>query len=367
MAVSAFACEVCGRPVPATGGLATCWRCGAVYERYPGLAVVKAAEVAVTVVPTFERPSLPDGWHRLWPGNGYFTHAKMVAKWKEGYGTVGQEETNHELHVDCERRSDVAWHVWAGAASSATYYWYQNVALKPADGCDVVITRAYVITRSSYGWGTKGANPGAWLVIGEPNMEEEIASAEVSGGQTDWADQEGDLAQFLFAGDYALGVALRAQCTSGWHDIDGAFVEFRYAHAKLTLKAEPESAGRGETITLSGNLKVKDEAEWGRTIYLKALDPDGTEHSLGSTMTDARGDYSLDWEVPADAKFGTWTIWAETSGIYFSPREAVIYSRPLAVGVGVYPEKPFPWGLVALGAGAAATAVVLFLLARRRR
>jgi len=342
------------------------------------MPVVKASQVVLTVSEGYSatRPALPSGEYRIWPNSpgNPFTHPYLVWKEKDWGGTSREaaKTTEYTITIDGQTRSDVG--VYAkvqsyGGLGWITGWWYQNLDLIPADGCDVVITKAFSgFNPSWYNMGSKLAR--AFAFIGTKDVGQELVSVEVTNlAEGVWQDYSADMYQFLPAGTYALGFAfhtegISAPYVTGTAVLKGGYFEFRYFHVKLTLSADKTSASRGETVTFTGNLTKKDAAVGGSTVTLKAKDPSGTETTLGTGTTNVNGFYTIKWTIPSDAMVGKWTIWAEAT-IAASPQQVKIRSRPISFGMGV---PTFSWKYVAIGAAVIiAGGTALYLVSRKRR
>jgi hypothetical protein len=241
-------------------------------------------------------------------------------------------------------------------------YWYQNLTIKPDDGCDVVITDAFLVMKpSAYNEISKEWH--SWAVIGQKDMSSEIASKEFTNLVEDaWGDYRVTLNQFLFAGDYALGVALQTKVLGNGVQVatavlDGGFIEFRYFHTHLGLVLDKTTVKTGQTVKLSGVFTKKDISVPNAMVYIKAKDPSGNVQTIASPITDSTGYYSYNWYIPTDIKTGTWTLWAEASTTA-SPQEVKIYSHPILLQASeteVTQQPPptefkIPWEYIAIGA-----------------
>jgi len=319
--------------------------------------------------PVFQgsRPSLPTGVYRIWaaPGTNIFTKATLIKKIKDGSGDG--DFSNYEMIIDNNDRNDIAF--WTRVANVSpvipvwvTMYWYQNLTIKPDDGCDVVITDAFLVMKpSAYNEISKEWH--SWAVIGQKDMSSEIASKEFTNLVEDaWGDYRVTLNQFLFAGDYALGVALQTKVLGNGVQVatavlDGGFIEFRYFHAHLGLVLDKTTVKTGQTVKLSGVFTKKDISVPNAMVYIKAKDPSGNVQTIASPITDSTGYYSYNWYIPTDIKTGTWTLWAEAS-TSASPQEVKIYSHPILLQASeteVTQQPPptefkIPWEYIAIGA-----------------
>jgi len=314
------------------------------------------------------RPSLPTGVYRIWAeaGTNIFTKATLVKKTKDG--TPLGDFTNYEMIIDNNDRNDIAFYTKVVNGSLVpiwgTQYWYQNLTIKPDDGCDVVITDAFLVMKpSAYNEGNVKKWE-AWAVIGQKDMSSEIASQEFTNLVEDvWGDYKVTLNQFLFAGDYALGVALKTEVNTYLQGVpatatlDGGFIEFRYFHTHLGLVLDKTTVKTGQTVKLSGVFTKKDISVPNAMVYIKAKDPSGNVQTIASPITDSTGYYSYNWYIPTDIKTGTWTLWAEASTTA-SPQQVKIYSHPILLQASeteVTQQPPptefkIPWEYIAIGA-----------------
>jgi hypothetical protein len=314
------------------------------------------------------RPSLPTGVYRIWAeaGTNIFTKATLVKKTKPELGSNGTGDfTDYEMIIDNNDRNDIAFYTKTNPVTGyafVTMYWYQNLTIKPDDGCDVVITDAFLVMKPSAYWETSKKWQ-AWAVIGQKDMSSELASQEFTNLVEDaWGDYKVTLNQFLFNGDYALGVALK---TEVWGNgiqyatavLDAGFIEFRYFHAHLGLVLDKTTVKTGQTVKLSGVFTKKDISVPNAMVYIKAKDPSGNVQTIASPITDSTGYYSYNWYIPTNIKTGTWTLWAEASTTA-SPQEVKIYSHPILLQASeteVTQQPPptefkIPWEYIAIGA-----------------
>jgi hypothetical protein len=281
-------------------------------------------------------------------------------KVKDYFPTEIHDFTDYEIKIDDNDRNDVAFYVKVtGSTLSgwATTWVYQNIDLKPDDGCDVVITDAFLVINPSY-YNCAGKLSKAYASIGTADFDKEIKSSEFTNlTEGKWGDYKASMYTFLPAGTYALGVTLHPEYNTpigvATAVIDAGMIEFRYFHTKLSLSASPTQVKRGESVTFSGSFTKKDAAVPNAMIYIKGKAPDGTEQTLLSTTTGSDGKYSINWAVPTDIKTGTWTVWAESS-ISASP-PVTVYSKPITLNLtekeGAPPAPPtIPWEYIALGA-----------------
>jgi len=338
-------------------------------RRFRSPATVLVPSTTLSVVQNFNRPSVPAGITRLWPGNGYFIRSTFKQKVKSTWGTnywYGVDGTS--LSVDGMIRSDTDVYC-GGVAGGAEVWYYQNVPLKPADGCDVVVTEAYALTKRTVGAGTLGEASDASVGVAEPDFPNGAASEIISQHipvELDWGDRVAKLDKFLFAGNYALFVWVKGGTTTGWVEDRAAFLEFRYYHVKLTMTPSKTTIPLGDTVTFSGKLTVKDSVPPSTTVTIYGQKAgESTSRVLAMTSTSSTtGEYSCSWK-PTSTDVGNWTVHAEATVSGSGP--VTIASRPVTLNATTAPAAaPFPWTLVAAAAGGIGVIAIAVALAKRK-
>lgn len=83
----------------------------------------------------------------------------------------------------------------------------------------------------------------------------------------------------------------------------------------LTTDTDKDEYFRTETAHISGNLSTDVGPLEGVSVKLAIEPPAGDAYVLPDVTTDAEGNYSVDWEVPADAVNGVYTLAATAFGV----------------------------------------------------
>lgn len=83
----------------------------------------------------------------------------------------------------------------------------------------------------------------------------------------------------------------------------------------LTTDTDKDSYFREETAHIAGNLSTDVGPLEGVTVKLAIEPPAGDVYVLPDATTDADGNYSVDWEVQADAVEGVYTLAATAFGV----------------------------------------------------
>ena len=83
----------------------------------------------------------------------------------------------------------------------------------------------------------------------------------------------------------------------------------------LTVATDKASYFRGETVGISGSLKSNGNPLPNQTVGLAVQPPTGDAYSLPSVTTDADGNFTSSWEIPADAVGGAYTLVATSVGV----------------------------------------------------
>ena len=334
-----------------------------------------SSKVALEVLAAteFTRPSPPPGVGRLWPVEGYFRHTDMYwdsvysygvtwkakcdfTKTKVGYG-CGWGTWGHAAKVDGYSRGDVCYLNGAETGESHGVY-YQPIRFTHG----AVVTEAWLLGLRRWGIGVTGGN--SWLrpVISWSKKWKKDAIFRPDWWKLDpeakneWYQKHWDVVVFIPKGVPVLfGVELRSSCSTGKVETHGAWLEFRFYQADVTIETDKTTAYIGDKVTLSGQVTVKWNPYKTR-VTIKAVDPKGVEKTIGQVDTDSEGRWNLEWT--AEEPKGEWTFWAECD----VEDPITIYSPPIKVGVAV---KPLPAWVPALIIGApVAVAMAVMIMPR---
>ena len=83
----------------------------------------------------------------------------------------------------------------------------------------------------------------------------------------------------------------------------------------LTVATDKASYFRGETVQISGSVKINGNPLANQTVALAIEPPTGDAYSLPSVTTDADGNFTSSWEIPADAVAGSHALVAASVGV----------------------------------------------------
>jgi len=84
---------------------------------------------------------------------------------------------------------------------------------------------------------------------------------------------------------------------------------------RVTVATDKASYARGETVQISGTVTSDGAPEANKPVGLGITPPTGDIYSLPSVTTDAQGNFSASWQVPADAVVGTYVLTATSVGV----------------------------------------------------
>jgi len=83
----------------------------------------------------------------------------------------------------------------------------------------------------------------------------------------------------------------------------------------LTVATDKASYFREETVQISGSLKSNGNPLPNQTVGLAVQPPTGDAYSLPSVTTDADGNFSASWQIPADGVGGSYVLTATSVGV----------------------------------------------------
>ena len=83
----------------------------------------------------------------------------------------------------------------------------------------------------------------------------------------------------------------------------------------LTVATDKASYFREETVGISGSLISNGNPLPNQTVGLAVQPPTGDAYSLPSVTTDAEGNFSASWQIPADAVGGSYVLTATSVGV----------------------------------------------------
>ena len=83
----------------------------------------------------------------------------------------------------------------------------------------------------------------------------------------------------------------------------------------LTVATDKASYFREETVGISGSLKTNGNPLPNQTVGLAVQPPTGDAYSLPSVTTDAEGNFTASWVIPADAVGGSYVLTATSTGV----------------------------------------------------
>lgn len=72
---------------------------------------------------------------------------------------------------------------------------------------------------------------------------------------------------------------------------------------------------KGETVSITGTVKIGTSGVAGETVALAVSPPSGDAYSLPSVTTDASGNFTASWTVPSTAVDGSYTLTATSRGV----------------------------------------------------
>ena len=100
----------------------------------------------------------------------------------------------------------------------------------------------------------------------------------------------------------------------------------------ISVTTDKASYDRSETVVIGGVLTDQaDNGIPGKTVAIAVEDPSGQVYPGLSAVTNASGNYTVDWEIPDDADGGTYTVTASALGISASKTFRGINQRIVAV------------------------------------
>jgi len=83
----------------------------------------------------------------------------------------------------------------------------------------------------------------------------------------------------------------------------------------ITVDTDKDAYLRGETVDISGSLMVGTAPLVNQPVGLSIKPPTGDAYSLPSVNTDAQGNFTASWQVPADAVIGSYVLTATGAGV----------------------------------------------------
>lgn len=83
----------------------------------------------------------------------------------------------------------------------------------------------------------------------------------------------------------------------------------------ITVTVDKTEYYRGDTVTISGTVKVGTVGQSGKTVALAVTPPTGDTYSLPSVTTNSTGGFKTTWIVPSDAAGGVFTVTGTSLGI----------------------------------------------------
>ena len=83
----------------------------------------------------------------------------------------------------------------------------------------------------------------------------------------------------------------------------------------LSVAVDKASYFREETVGISGSLLSNGNPLAGQTVGLAVQPPTGDAYSLPSVTTDAEGNFTASWKIPADAVGGSYVLTAASVGV----------------------------------------------------
>ena len=83
----------------------------------------------------------------------------------------------------------------------------------------------------------------------------------------------------------------------------------------LQVATDKASYFREETVQISGSLKTDGNPLPNQTVGLAVQPPTGDAYSLPSVTTDAEGNFTASWQIPAEAVGGSYVLAAISVGV----------------------------------------------------
>lgn len=83
----------------------------------------------------------------------------------------------------------------------------------------------------------------------------------------------------------------------------------------ISVATDKASYFREETVQISGSLKSNGNPLPNQIVGLAVQPPTGDAYSLPSVTTDAEGNFSASWQIPADAVGGSYVLTAASVGV----------------------------------------------------
>jgi len=82
----------------------------------------------------------------------------------------------------------------------------------------------------------------------------------------------------------------------------------------ITVATDKPLYLRGESMKIAGLLTADGQPLEGRTVGISIQPPTGDAYGLPTVTTDAKGQFSAPWVVPADAQAGSYKLTATSVG-----------------------------------------------------